>query len=180
MKKVLLVARREFVATVSTKAFIIGLLIMPMFGLVFAIIFPRLLNPRNFKTTGEVAIIDPSGKAIEDIRTAFDPVRVADRREEQARQALNQAPAAVRQMSGGGAAQMTAAVAAVAPDLRLVERAPTADVQGEKAWLLDTSGAKHLALLVIHDNAVTAAADGMANPARTQSTPSEAHHRTRP
>jgi len=160
MRKVLLVARREFIATVSTKAFIIGLLIMPMFGLVFAIVFPRLLNPRSFKTTGEVAVIDPSGKAIEDIRTAFDPARVAERREDQARQVLNQAPAAVRQIADGRAAQMTAAVAAAAPDLRLVERAPTADVQREKAWLLDTSGPKHLALLVIHDNAVSPSVDG--------------------
>lgn len=161
MRNVLLVAAREFVATVSTKAFIIGLLIMPMFGLVFAIVFPRLLNPRNFKTTGEVAIIDPSGKAIADIRTAFDPARVAERREALARQALNQAPAAVRQMASSGAAgPMNAAVAAAAPDLRLVERAPDADVQREKAWLLDTSEPKHLALLVIHDNAVSPAGDG--------------------
>ncbi len=59
MKKILLIASREFIATVSTKAFIIGLLIMPLMIGVAAIVFPRLLNPRNFKTRGEVAIIDP-------------------------------------------------------------------------------------------------------------------------
>jgi ABC-2 type transport system permease protein len=153
MKNVLLVARREFVATVSTKAFIIGLLIMPMFLAVVALVFPKLLNPRNFKTTGEVAIIDPSGKAIEEIRVAFAPERVIDRREEQARQALNQAPAAVQQIvPSGRTAQMATAGAA---DLRLIERPATADVQREKAWLLEQAEPKHLALLVIHDNAVT-------------------------
>ena len=160
MRKVFLVAGREFVATVSTKAFIIGLLIMPMFLLVAAIVFPRLLNPRNFKTTGVVAVIDPSGKAIGEIRAAFDPVRVADRREEQARLALNQAPAAVQQMAGRGSAQMAAAAAMAAPDLRLLERPPASDLQQEKAWLLEQADPKHLALLVIHDNAVTPNAGG--------------------
>src|ERR1700740_2497307 len=96
MKKVLLVAGREFVATVSTKAFIIGLLIMPVFLGVVAIVFPRLLNPRNFKTTGEIAIIDPTGRAMADIQKAFSPERIADRREERAGLALNQAPEPVR------------------------------------------------------------------------------------
>ena len=62
MKRILLVAQREFIATVSTKAFIIGLLIMPIMFAVLAVVFPRLLNPRNFKTRGEVAVIDPSGR----------------------------------------------------------------------------------------------------------------------
>jgi ABC-2 type transport system permease protein len=158
MKRILLVAQREFIATVSTKAFIIGLLIMPIMFAVLAVVFPRLLNPRNFRTRGEVAIIDPSGRAIADIRTAFSPERLAERREEQARQILNQAPAAVRQLSGPGrSSQMTAAmaVATALPDLTLVERPPAADVQQEKTWLLDQqSEPRHLALVVVHNNAV--------------------------
>jgi ABC-2 type transport system permease protein len=156
MRKIFLVAGREFVATVSTKAFIIGLLVMPMFIGVAAIVFPRLLNPRNFKTTGEVAIINPSGKAATDIRTAFSPERVAARREVLARQVLNQAPEAVRQaVPVERAGQMTAVVAAGAADLRLIERPATADIQREKSWLLEPGEPKHLALLVIRDNAVT-------------------------
>jgi ABC-2 type transport system permease protein len=158
MKNVLLIAGREFVATVSTKAFIIGLLIMPLMFGIFAIVFPRLFNPRNFKTTGDVAIIDPSGRAMADIRAAFAPDRVAERRELTARQVLNQAPDAVQEAAktGGGPSKMAATMAAVASaDLHLIERPPTADIQKEKAWLLDTSGAHHLALIVIHDNAVT-------------------------
>jgi ABC-2 type transport system permease protein len=164
MKKILLVAQREFIATVSTKAFIVGLLIMPLMFAVIAIVFPRLLNPRNFRTSGEVAIVDPSGLALADVRHAFSPERVAERREEQARQALNQAPAAVRQLAGAGRAnQMTAAVANAAPlpDLRLIERPPTAEVQQEKAWLLDQQAVpRHLALVVIHDNAVVPTSEG--------------------
>jgi len=66
---------------------------MPLMIAVLAVVFPRLLNPRNFKTRGEVAVMDPSGRAMADIRTAFSPERMAERREEQARQLLNQAPA---------------------------------------------------------------------------------------
>jgi len=158
MKRILLVAQREFIATVSTKAFIIGLLIMPIMFAVLAIIFPRMLNPRNFTTRGEVEVIDPSGRAIADIRVAFSPESVTERREQQARQALNQAPAAVQQLAGSGRAnQMTAAMASAVPlsELRLIERPPTADVQQEKTWLLDQHAEpRHLALVVIHDNAV--------------------------
>jgi ABC-type Na+ efflux pump permease subunit len=156
MKRILLVAQREFLATVSTKAFIIGLLIMPIVFAALGIIFPRLLNPRNFQTRGEVAVIDPSGHAIADIRTAFSPDRVAERREEQARLILGQAPAVVQQLAGGRSSQVTSAMttAGILPELRLVERPSTADVQQEKAWLLDQSEPRHLALIVIHDNAV--------------------------
>lgn len=158
MKRILLVAQREFIATVSTKAFVVGLLIMPLMFAVIAIVFPRLLNPRNYRTRGEVAIVDPTGRAIADIRTAFSPERVAERREELATQALNQAPAAVRQLASSGRSnQMTAAIASAAPipELRLVERPPSADVQQEKTWLLDQqSEPRHLALVVIHENAV--------------------------
>ena len=157
MKKVLLIASREFIATVSTKAFIIGLLFMPMMIGTAAIIFPRLLNPRSFKTQGEVAVIDPSGHAMADIRAAFSPERVAQRREDQARVVLNQAPEAVQQIAKSGAApQINAALASAtaAADLQLVERTAAADVQKEKAWLLEQSTTRHLALIVLHDNAV--------------------------
>jgi ABC-2 type transport system permease protein len=157
MRKILLVAGREFVATVSTKAFIIGLLIMPMMIGVSAIVFPRLLNPRNFKVQGEIAVIDPNGRAIEQIRTAFSQERLTERREEQARQVLNQAPEAVKQMAASRATPQVAAAMAIATagsDLRLVERPATADVQKEKSWLLEPGEVRHLALVVVHDDAV--------------------------
>jgi ABC-2 type transport system permease protein len=155
MKKILLVAGREFVATVSTKAFIIGLLIMPVMIAVSAIVFPRLLNPRNFKTQGEVAVIDPRGQAIGDIRAAFSAERVEERREDQARQVLNQAPPAVKELASSRATpQVAAALASTASDLRLVERPANADVQQEKSWLLGPGDVKHLALIVVHDDAV--------------------------
>ncbi|HUK33494.1 MAG TPA: ABC transporter permease, partial [Vicinamibacterales bacterium] len=149
---------REFIATVSTKAFVIGLLIMPMMIAIAIVVFPRLLNPRNFKTQGEVAVIDPSGRAAADIRAAFSPERMAERREELARRILNQAPPAVQQFTNSRATPQIAAAmasaAAAASDLRLIERPSTADVQREKSWLLEPTSTRHLALVVVHDNAV--------------------------
>ena len=157
MKKILLVAGREFVATVSTKAFIIGLLIMPMMIGVSILVFPRLLNPRNYRTQGEVAVIDPNGRAIADIRTAFSEERIAERREALARLVMNQAPAEVKELAGSRATPQVAAAmasAAAGSDLRLVERPADADVQKEKSWLLDPGPTRHLALVVVHDDAV--------------------------
>jgi len=80
---------------------------------------------------------------------------MGERREEQARLALNQAPAAVRQLAGAApTSQMTAAINTTAPELRLIERPPTADVQLEKAWLLEPGEPRHLALVVVADDAV--------------------------
>jgi ABC-2 type transport system permease protein len=157
MKKILLVAGREFVATVSTKAFIIGLLIMPMMIGVSIVVFPRLLNPRNYRTQGEVAVIDPNGRAIADIRTAFSQDRIAERREATARQVMNQAPPEVKELAASRATpQMAAAVASATAgsDLRLIERPANADVQKEKSWLLEPGEIRHLALVVVHDDAV--------------------------
>lgn len=157
MKNILLVAQREFIATVSTKAFIIGLLFMPVMLGASAIVFPRLLNPRNFKTRGEIVVVDRSGRAMSDIKAAFLPERIAERREAAARQALNQAPAAVQQAAARGSAQIAAAALSTAPDLRVIEQPATADLQTEKAWLLEQSATPHLAVIVIQDNAVTPA-----------------------
>jgi ABC-type Na+ efflux pump permease subunit len=154
MKNILLVAQREFIATVSTKAFIIGLLIMPVMIGIMSIIFPRLLNPRNFTTRGDVVVIDGSGRAMEDIRAALQPERMAARREEAARQLLNQAPAAVQQVAGRGSAQIATAARGAAPDLRLVEGPAAANLAAAKAWLLEPDRMPHLAVVVIQPNAV--------------------------
>jgi len=154
MKNILLVAQREFIATVSTKAFIIGLLFMPAMIGTAAIVFPRLLNPRSFKTRGAIVVIDRSERAMRDVKAAFLPERVAERREATARLVLNQAPAAIQQVAGRGSAQMATAALGAAPDVQVIERPATADLQSQKAWLLAPDTTPHLAVIVIQKNAV--------------------------
>jgi hypothetical protein len=44
MKKIFMVAAREFVATVFTRAFILGLMLTPAVGALAAIVFPRVMT----------------------------------------------------------------------------------------------------------------------------------------
>jgi ABC-2 type transport system permease protein len=155
MNKIYQVALREFVVTVSNKAFVIGLLVMPAMIAVFALIGPRVFNFRNFKVEGEVRIIDPTGALISDLRTALEKRKDVARRAEEARQALERAPAAVRNIAANAPpAAMQNALGPV-PEIRLVERKSDADIQQEKAWLIEEKPElKPLALIVVHADAI--------------------------
>src|SRR5207249_2966507 len=85
------------------------------------------------------------------LKTVLDPQKLAARRADDVRQALAQAPANVRQLGA------TAPV--LVPEIRLVELPANADVQKEKAWLnaSQDENTKHLALVVIHPDAVKSA-----------------------
>ena len=79
MSKILHVAVREFLATVMTKAFIIGGFVIP--GLVMAImviVFPRLLNEKPPEVVGTLAVIDHSGRVTAHAVKAAQPDRSAD------------------------------------------------------------------------------------------------------
>lgn len=61
LKKALVVARWEFVEKVKTKAFIISLIIMPVFIMVMAVV-PSLLMNKPDTTAVNIGIIDETGK----------------------------------------------------------------------------------------------------------------------
>jgi ABC-2 type transport system permease protein len=143
MKKILLIAVREFIATVFTKAFIIGLLVLPTVLAIAFIVTPRLLNDRTFTVEGQLAVIDPTGHVISELRLAAaapasSPVDEVD---------LDPASAFGRDIA--------AEALAMRPKLTLLERSADADLDAEKAWLaVEEKGAPHLALAVIKPNAV--------------------------
>jgi ABC-2 type transport system permease protein len=155
MKNILLIAKREFIATVATRAFIIGLLIVPALIALFALIGPRLFNFRNYKVRGEVAIIDSTARVVTELRQTFDPARIAARRKEEAERALNGIPQQVREQASRTADQSFGSALGPIPEIRILEPAPDPGLEQAKKWLLTPSeGAKHLALVVIHENAV--------------------------
>jgi ABC-2 type transport system permease protein len=149
MKRVFQIAKRDFLATVSTKAFIIGLLIVPAILAVFIAFGPRLFNPRNFQVRGDVAIIDPTGKVTPELQAVLDPKNLAARRDEEFRQAVAQAPENVRQLAPPASPVLVS-------ELHVIARAANADAQTEKAWLNESqdNSVKHLALVVIHPDAL--------------------------
>jgi ABC-type Na+ efflux pump permease subunit len=153
MNKILQIAIREFVATVATRAFIIGLLIMPAMITVGILVVPRLFNFNSFQVKGQLAIVDTTGQVIPELRTSLDTRQIVARRAEQTKAALEQAPESVRQM--GGKAALDAAAQVPVPEVTLVELPATADVQKEKLWLTEEKQEpRHLALVVIHEDAV--------------------------
>lgn len=155
MKKVFHVAVREFVVTVTNKAFIIGLLVMPALIAFFALIGPLVFNFRDFKVAGDIRIIDPTGVVVPQLRASLDSRRIEARRAELTQQAMENIPKEVRQIAGvRGEAALQVALGPV-PDVHVEERPVDSDLRAEKAWLVERKPERpRLGLIVIHPDAV--------------------------
>lgn len=143
MNKIVQIAVREFVTTVLTKAFLIGLLVLPAMAAVGVLVVPRLINSHTPGVTGQVAVIDPTGDVSPELRVELKrPPRVPKE--------VLRGVEAVRP----GSSALVAALAA-GPKLTLVELPARADPEKEKTWL-DAAGPgpAHVALAVIDANAV--------------------------
>jgi ABC-2 type transport system permease protein len=141
------VARRDFTATVSGKGFLIGLLIMPLIMLMAVVLGPRIVNARSPQVRGEVAVIDRTGSIAPELRKSLDPAHIAARRAEQ-----SQRSAGSRGTPRPNGSSSTANI----PVLVLAERPASANIQREKAWLIQEKSAipRHLALVVIPPDAL--------------------------
>jgi len=158
MKKIPLVAQREFLATVSTKGFIVGLLIVPAIIGIAALVGPRIINAQSPQVRGDVAVIDGTGLVAPELRQTLAYEEIVARRTETTRRAIGQAAPG---LSGTASDEAVRQIANRVPRLSLVERAGDADVQREKNWLLQgTPDERHLALIVVHPNAVARDAQG--------------------
>lgn len=159
LRRIGLVAGREFLAAVMNKGFIIGLLIMPAIIAILIAVFPRVLSRNSPPVRGEVAVIDPTGQVAGALRSALTPEAITARRRETAARALQNTPAVVRDAASSPAA-MDRAVGAP-PQLTITDRPANADLQREKQWLTEpvaAGGLRHLALIVVQPDAVVAAA----------------------
>jgi ABC-2 type transport system permease protein len=159
MRKIGLIARREFLTTVGNKGFLIGLLIMPLFGVVAVVVGPRILNSRSPQVSGAVAVIDASGGVTSRLRVELDPDTRQARRLASARRAVSQVAPGLESaaVKASGATQR---VVAQGPKLRIVELPATADVDREKRWLIAPTrkeDERHLALIFVHPDAVVRA-----------------------
>jgi len=161
MTRIRLVATREFVAAMTNRAFVIGLLLVPVLALGVSLVLPRLITARNERIRGRVAVIDPTGAVAADLRRALTPEAIAARREEATARALAEVPAAIRD-AAGSSAQAIEGVIGLPADLEVVERPEPSDLDAGKRWLTEatTSGLPHLALVVVSPNAVVPDADG--------------------
>ena len=157
--RILHVALRDFLATVMTKGFIIGLLVVPVIGGVMYLVGPWLFDDSRYRIEGEYAVVDPTGAVLPAMSAALDPVAVADRRMNEFRRTLGDAPEAVRGLAEAAMRQSMDDALGPAPNVRLRALPADADVEAAKAWLNEEpDGPRHTALIVIHEHAVTAGA----------------------
>jgi len=151
MKKILFIARREFLATVLTKGFLIGLLFMPAMLAVGFTIAPRLMRQQTRAVEGVVAIADPTGVVAGRLRTAVQPEAVAERRGAETEANL---PPVVRDagLAGATAQQVRERTQAEAPRFRFVD---VPDAAAARKWLVGGSSTEsRFAAIVVKPNAV--------------------------
>ncbi len=157
MNRILRIALRDFIATVTTKGFIIGLLVTPVIIATMWILAPRILNDQGFQIEGEYAVVDPTGFVLPEMNSVLDPEVIAQRRLEDFRRDLEQAPEMVRDIAETAVEQSMDETLGPAPNVRLIALPADTDIEAEKAWLNEESdGLRHTALIVIHENAVEA------------------------
>ena len=179
MTRVFYVASREFLATVATKGFVIGLLIAPALILLGVALVPRLLALREAPSIeGEIAIVDPTGEVAAGLRAHLDPAAVAGRRGALVERVLSatELPEQVRRLASGvgrGAADevMQTALGSV-PHLEVSVLPVGVDVEREKTTLIpDDDDDGRLALVIVHDDATTLAPARDPTPAGRYETP---------
>ena len=168
MKKLLLIARHEFVATTGTRAFIIGTLITPLIIGLLIFVLPKLTDKGAPKVEGQVAVIDPTGQVAPGLRAYLRPDEIARRNQEDFRKVQDALPPALRTGGGGAGVSQAAIDQAFKNALGQVPRLEVAtldsDVDGETAKrpLAETppkemSGRERLVLVVVHPDAVVLA-----------------------
>jgi len=167
VRKMLLIAKREFLATAGTRAFIIGTLATPLLMGLLIVVMPRLLQKGAPKIEGQVAVIDPTGQVTPGLQAYLRPEEIARRRQEDVRKMQEDMPPALR-AAGGGVSQAAAdqafqtALSAV-PRLDVTSLDPGVDLDAAKRPLADTppremTGRERLVLVVVHPDAVVRAA----------------------
>ena len=84
------------------------------------------------------------------------------RRKEEAQKAIAQASQQLKRFGGGAGAGNIQDMLGPVPDLRILERPPGSEVEREKEWLYaQPKEMPHLALVVIHSNAVVPGGSGL-------------------
>ena len=137
MRKILLIARRDFLATVSTKGFIIAIMVPPVVYAALLLVFPRLMNNRVPAITGRVTVIDQTGEVAPVVRQYLDPRAMAARRD----------------------ASFDRGMMAPVPQIDIQE-SQVYELGTAKQQLARDEGVRQLAVLMIHPNAVRANARG--------------------
>ena len=156
LRRIGLIAARDYKAVITSRAFLVGLLIMPVLMLIMFVLMPRLLGSRSPQVSGEVAVIDPTTRVTAELQRTLLPADIENRRTLEANQ--NPAPPLG---PGAGGMRPAGTQSPPIPVLTLKPLPADTDVQTEKSWLIQGRDAtpRHLAIVVVQPDAVTRRAD---------------------
>jgi ABC-2 type transport system permease protein len=154
LNRIGLVAARDYKATITSRAFLLGLLVMPVLVVIFAVLVPRILSSHSPQVAGEVMVIDPTGKVTAQLKQTVTPTDIELRRSME----TGQNPAAPPAPS---AATSTPSVGPSIPQVSLLPLPGDTDVLSQKSWLIQPRDAtpQHLAIVVVRPDAVVRRAD---------------------
>jgi ABC-2 type transport system permease protein len=173
--KVFIIAVREFLAIVATKAFILGLLLPPALMTLAMVALPLLMNKKPPTVYGHIALIDQSGKVTPRLVDAYDPVKQQERKEQRDKAMKDQMAAGMKSMGVDDkmaseikkqmeANPATAQAANIVSETNLILQVlpPETPIDEARQAILKATGrekaedghASRLALLVIPKNAV--------------------------
>lgn len=154
IRRIWMVTSREFLATITSKGFILGVLMMPLLLLIFIVLAPRFLNAQGPQVSGEIAVIDPTGRVLPELRAALDPDAIAERRLERARREAQLR----KQLAARMGAQDTVAEESIkidpSPLLTIVDSTGKELSAAKNALVESADESAPLALIVVHDDAV--------------------------
>jgi len=151
LRRIGLVAARDYKATITSRGFLVGLLIMPALAVILLVLIPRILNSRSPDIAGQVMVIDPTGKVAPQLTQTATPTAILQRRSMEAGQ--NPAAPAAPAQPGRPA---TAAAGPPVPNFSLVPLPGDTDVSDHKSWLIQPRDAipQHLAIVVVRPDAL--------------------------
>ena len=153
LRRVGLVAARDYKTSITSRGFLIGLLVMPVMMVLFFVLVPRILNSRAPQVAGEVQVIDATGMVAAELQHALAPEEIITRR---TLEATTPPPKA--------GATAPAAAGPPIPVLTVLPLSPDADLQATKTWLIQPRDARpqHLAIVVVQRDAVARREGGAA------------------
>jgi ABC-2 type transport system permease protein len=166
MKKILYVAGREFMATVTTKGFVFGILVAPVAIGLIIFLLPRYLTKAPPKVEGQVVVIDPTAAVAEGVAAYLTPERFAERRAKTTRDIEKATPVALRSQTSATPGAQAAVKQSIdtalgsVPRLQVITLAAGSDPAAAKAPLklpLPDRGAApdtRLAVIVVDADAV--------------------------
>ncbi len=166
MNKTWHVAVREFLSTVTTKGFVLGLLVPPLMIGLMSILMPLLMKNDAPKIEGEVAVADPTGAIVPRLEAYLAPEAIVGRREAARQRLVEQNPVlpVAEKAAGPQAKQAMDALLGEVPLLRVVPVSPGESLDTAKDALRkgEVADGGRLAVVAVHPDAVTRGADAQA------------------